>query len=83
MIYTPDRIDRREISAAPGETVTVNGSVSLDIKKVRSSDGKHFKLLRGDLLLGEKNGEGSPAPLTDMIDLTLEEAGRDKRKVLV
>ena len=83
MIYTPDRIDRREISAAPGETVTVNGSVSLDINKVRSSDGKHFKLLRGDLLLGEKNGEGSSAPLTDMFDLTLEEAGRDKRKVLV
>jgi hypothetical protein len=82
MIYTPAGIDRRHVELEPGETVYFKGSRTLESHTERSSDGRSIKYFRGDLLLGKKQGADLLRPLTDMIDLTLDEAGSDRRRIL-
>ena len=81
-IYTPEGIIRRTAELEPGETVTIDGECVLEEKRERSSDGRKFIYFRGDLILAEKAGTHELSPLTDMIDLTPESAGSDRRRLL-
>ncbi|MBO4326039.1 MAG: hypothetical protein J5950_02060 [Clostridia bacterium] len=82
MIYTPAGIDRRHAELKPDETACFEGSHALESHTERSSDGRSIKYFRGDLLLGKKQGADLLRSLTDMIDLTLDEAGSDRRRIL-
>lgn len=81
-LYTPEGIITRNAELSAGETVSLKGQCALPERRERSTDGRKFRYFKGDLLLAKKAGTDELSPLTDMIDLTLEAAGRDRRIVL-
>ena len=63
-VYTPAGIDRHELDLAPGEELTLESSFDLPLTRERTADGRRFKYLRGDLLLGRSvsdTADNSPA----------------------
>lgn len=91
-IYTPAGIDERVAAVSGGETAEICGKSELKETRVRTKNGRMFKYMRGDLVLAEKAGQEKTekqsggnielSPLCDMIDLSIDEAGRDRRRVL-
>ncbi len=86
-VYTPAGIDRHELDLAPGEELTLESTFELPDSRERTADGRKFKYLRGDLLLSRSEpaaADKAPdlAPLTNMRDLTLDAAGKDRRRIL-
>jgi hypothetical protein len=86
-VYTPAGIDRHELDLAPGEELTLESTFDLPASRERTADGRKFKYLRGDLLLGRSESAGADnapdlAPLTNMRDLPLDLAGKDRRRIL-
>ena len=97
MIYNPDGIKSENVMLAAGEKTVISRQCNTALSRVRSSGGRFFKYMKGDLILGDRglkngndpgtNGDADPdmkalSPLTDMRELGLAEAGEDRRKVL-
>ncbi len=87
--YTPDGFRTFSQYLTAGGSTTFSVPVSYGIQRVRSRDGRKFKYMRGDLILGKRSGESDDGngasglqPVTDMRELDLTAAGSDRRVIL-
>jgi len=66
-IYTPDAPDgfrTRTLTLEPAESKTISETVNAEFSRVRSADGRKFKYMRGDLLLGLTEPKDAANPLS-------------------